>query len=100
MHHQRNDKREAGFLPSHEKTERMFKMKKKNWIALLLALVMMFALAACGAKETPSDVPESANALEKIKSEGVLTVTLSPDFSPMEFIDSSSRGRSSTSALT
>ena len=54
-------------------------MKKKNWIALLLALVMMFALAACGAKETPSDVPESANALEKIKSEGVLTVTLSPD---------------------
>ena len=68
-------------------------MKKKNWIALLLALVMMFALAACGAKETPSDVPESANALEKIKSEGVLTVTLSPDFSPMEFIDSSKQGQ-------
>ena len=53
----------------------------------------MFALAACGAKETPSDVPESANALEKIKSEGVLTVTLSPDFSPMEFIDSSKQGQ-------
>ena len=68
-------------------------MKKKNWIALLLALVMMFALAACGAKETPSDTPEPANALEKIKSEGVLTVTLSPDFSPMEFIDSSKQGQ-------
>ena len=81
MHHQENSHREDGFLPSHEKTERMFKMKKKNWIALLLALVMMFALAACGAKETPSDTPEPANALEKIKSEGVLTVTLSPDFS-------------------
>ena len=93
MHHQENSHREDGFLPSHEKTERMFKMKKKNWIALLLALVMMFALAACGAKETPSDVPESANALEKIKSEGVLTVTLSPDFSPMEFIDSSKQGQ-------
>ena len=71
----------------------MFKMKKKNWIALLLAVVMMFALAACGAKETPSDAQEPANALEKIKADGVLTVTLSPDFSPMEFVDSSKQGQ-------
>lgn len=68
-------------------------MKKKNWIALLLAVVMMFALAACGAKETPSDAQEPANALEKIKADGVLTVTLSPDFSPMEFVDSSKQGQ-------
>ena len=81
-------------------------MKKKNWIALILALVMTLALAACGTKEPanstdssdPSSDPSSdsaqpANALEKIKADGVLTVTLSPDFSPMEFVDSSKSGQ-------
>ena len=36
---------------------------------------------------------EPANALEKIKADGVLTVALSPDFSPMEFVDSSKTGQ-------
>ena len=52
---------------------------------------------ACGSKtDTKTDdksggstVTEPANALEKIKADGVLTVALSPDFSPMEFVDSS-----------
>ena len=77
-------------------------MKKKNWIALILALVMTLALAACGTKEPAnstdssdpsSDSAQPANALEKIKADGVLTVTLSPDFSPMEFVDSSKSGQ-------
>ena len=77
-------------------------MKKKNWIALILALVMMLALAACGTKEPANSTDSSdpsgtsaqpANALEKIKADGVLTVTLSPDFSPMEFVDSSKSGQ-------
>ena len=81
-------------------------MKKKNWISLILALVMMLALAACGTNEPanstdssdPSSDPSSdsaqpANALEKIKADGVRTVTLSPDFSPMEFVDSSKSGQ-------
>ena len=77
-------------------------MKKKNWIALILALVMTLALAACGTKEPANSTDSSdasgnsaqpANALEKIKADGVLTVTLSPDFSPMEFVDSSKSGQ-------
>ena len=59
----------------------------KKIVALLLALTMVFALAACGSKN------EAKNALEKIKAEGVLTVALSPDFSPMEFVDSSKQGQ-------
>ena len=56
---------------------------------------------ACGSKaDTTTDdktdddtVTEPANALEKIKADGVLTVALSPDFSPMEFVDSSKTGQ-------
>ena len=40
-----------------------------------------------------SAAAEPANALEKIKADGVLTVALSPDFSPMEFVDSSKTGQ-------
>ena len=64
-------------------------MKKKNLLALVLALALMLTLAACGSKN--SETP--ANALEKIKADGVLTVVTSPDFSPMEFIDSSKDGQ-------
>lgn len=89
----------------------------KKWIALLLAITLIAALAACGTttdssqaandgasqsedagddSQAASDTSaqgEYANALEKIKAEGVLTVALSPDFSPMEFIDSSKSGQ-------
>ena len=64
-------------------------MKMKKLFALILALALMLALAACGSK----DADQPANALEKIKAEGVLTVVTSPDFSPMEFIDSSKDGQ-------
>ena len=64
-------------------------MKKKNLLALVLALALMLTLAACGSKN--SETP--ANALEKIKADGVLTVVTSPYFSPMEFIDSSKDGQ-------
>lgn len=71
----------------------------------MLALLTVFSLTACGGKtDTPAatdtaDVKseetaaEPANALEKIKADGVLTVALSPDFSPMEFVDSSKTGQ-------
>ena len=77
----------------------------KKLFAMLLALVMTMGLMACGAqptatKDTDGDaagedaaVTEPANALEKIKADGVLTVALSPDFSPMEFVDSSKTGQ-------
>ena len=78
-------------------------MKKLS--AMLLALVMTMGLMACGAQPTTANdtdgdaagedaaVTEPANALEKIKADGVLTVALSPDFSPMEFVDSSKTGQ-------
>ena len=60
-------------------------MKTMNKIlSMLLACVMLFALCACGSQE---------DALEAIKKAGVLKVTLSPDFSPMEFVDSSKDGQ-------
>lgn len=73
----------------------------KKFFALMLALVMALSLVACGSKaDTAADdktddtaAAEPANALEKIKADGVLTVALSPDFSPMEFVDSSKTGQ-------
>ena len=73
----------------------------KKFISLLLALVMALSLAACGAKnDTKTDDTTNTdgeatptNALEQIKADGVLTVALSPDFSPMEFVDSSKTGQ-------
>ena len=67
----------------------------KKMIALLLALVLALSLAACGNNPANTDEPQNtpANALEKIKADGVLSVALSPDFSPMEFVDSSKTGQ-------
>lgn len=77
----------------------------KKLFAMLLALVMTMGLMACGAQPTAANdtdgdaagkdaaMTEPANALEKIKADGVLTVALSPDFSPMEFVDSSKTGQ-------
>ena len=64
-------------------------MKKvSKYLCMLLALAMLFALSACGSKEKTY-----ANELEKIKGTGVLTVSMSPDFAPMEFTDPSKSGQ-------
>lgn len=91
-------------------------MKKKTFakvLSLALAALMLFALCACGAAETPAAGPtvapaaapaseapaeteapaESQGVLDQIKADGVLYVTLSPDFAPMEFVDSSKDGQ-------
>lgn len=77
-------------------------------LSLALAALMLFALCACGAAETPAAEPtaapaadapaseapaESQGVLDQIKADGVLYVTLSPDFAPMEFVDSSKDGQ-------
>ena len=46
-----------------------------------------------GGNDGDNAAPTYANALEKIKGEGELHVALSPDFSPMEFVDSSKTGQ-------
>ena len=92
-------------------------MKKKTFakvLSLALAALMLFALCAGGAAETPAAEPtaapaadappsespaeteapaESQGVLDQIKADGVLYVTLSPDFAPMEFVDSSKDGQ-------
>lgn len=87
-------------------------MKKKTFakvLSLALAALMLFALCACGtAASSPAAEPtaapaadapaseapaESQGVLDQIKADGVLYVTLSPDFAPMEFVDSSKDGQ-------
>ena len=55
----------------------------KKLFALALALMMALSLCATAA----------ADELDDIKAAGVLTVALSPDFSPMEFVDSTKEGQ-------
>lgn len=67
----------------------------KKIIALMLALVMVFALCACGGDKTDDvqndEVDYSTWTLDQLKAElktvneGKLTVVTSPDFAPYEF---------------
>lgn len=66
----------------------------KKFISLMLALVMVFALCACGAKtEDPAaeETDYSTWTLDQLKAElktvndGKFTVATSPDFAPYEF---------------
>ena len=83
-------------------------MKQKTFakvLSLALVALMLFALCACGtAASSPAAGPVSDAApteasaasngvLDEIKASGELHITLSPDFAPMEFIDSSKDGQ-------
>ena len=80
-------------------------MKKYSKVlSLALAFVMLFALCACGAAgvsaagpvsdAAPTEASAASNGvLDEIKASGELHITLSPDFAPMEFIDSSKDGQ-------
>ena len=96
--------------------------KSMKLVSILLALTMMLSLAACGgssgssapaateapaaeapaaeapaaeaaATEAPAAEPAVKTELDAIKEAGVLTVAISPDFAPMEFVDSSKTGQ-------
>ena len=56
----------------------------KKILCVLLALAMIAAFGAAAFAD---------NEVDAIKKAGVLTVALSPDFSPMEFVDSSKEGQ-------
>ena len=59
----------------------------KKILCMALALVMLFALSAT------AFAADEKTEVDRIKEAGVLTVALSPDFSPMEFVDSSKTGQ-------
>ena len=59
----------------------------KNVFCLALAVVMLASLSVAAFAD---------NEVDAIKKAGVLTVALSPDFSPMEFVDSSKSGQDSS----
>ena len=70
----------------------------KKMIAMLLAVMMMATLfAGCGASAPATDAPvadaPAAEASIKTVTPGVLTVAISPDFAPMEFVDPSKEGQ-------
>lgn len=75
----------------------------KKFIALLLAMVMVFALCACGnddAKDNDGDQVKDSSSmtLDELKAElktvedGKLTVATSPDFAPYEFYSLDANG--------
>ena len=63
-------------------------MNMKKLITMLMALMMVLALAACGSNDTPAAnndgndgdnaAPTYANALEKIKGEGAAAARVAP----------------------
>ena len=63
----------------------------KKFLALLLALVMVFALAACGSEGGQDEANVEDMTTEELLAQlqtvedGVLTVATSPDFAPYEF---------------
>ena len=86
-------------------------MKKKTLVLLLaLAMIFTFALSACGGGSSSEDTGDSGeeaaaadsaaaynNILEGLKAEAAdtddtITVATSPDFAPMEFVDTSREG--------
>ena len=83
-------------------------MKKKpvvKVLSLALAAITLFVLCACGtgasspaagpvSNAAPTEASAASNGvLDEIKASGELHITLSPDFAPMEFIDSSKDGQ-------
>ena len=57
----------------------------KKFFALLLALTIILSMTACGGAASGDEI--------KTVTEGKLTVALSPDFAPMEFVDPTKEGQ-------
>ena len=59
----------------------------KKFIALLLTVLMVLSLVACGAKDTSGDADQKAQTdMEYVKDKGTLIVGIT-DFAPMDYKD-------------
>ena len=65
----------------------------KKIIAMLLAVLMMASLfAGCGASSAPATEAPAGNGIKTV-TPGKLTVAISPDYAPMEFVDPTKEGQ-------
>lgn len=64
----------------------MESMNMKKYIAALLVILCLFSLAACGSDNQSADEPKTITP-------GRLTVAMSPDYAPMEFIEVTKEGQ-------
>ena len=68
----------------------------KKLLVVLMVMMMVLSLSACSKKEEPvvddNKAPEESPAY-KLVSDGVLTVSMSTDFAPMEFVDLTKTGQ-------
>ena len=70
-------------------------MKKvSKYLCMLLALVMLFGLCACGNTDAKLSVAydKYLSGFSTSGANGTLTVAMSPDFAPMEFYDAAKTG--------
>lgn len=70
----------------------------KKFISILLALALSASLVGCGTQGSSSAAQSQAAAktkLDTIKENGYITVAISPDFGPYEFIDLNKEGQDS-----
>ena len=74
----------------------------KKFLAILMAALMLFSITACTSSNEPAaepgPAPEAGGGEEPAEEQltleaGKLLVAISPDFAPMEFVDTSKTGQ-------
>ena len=67
----------------------------KKFLAILMAALLLFSVTACSSSNEPAQPAEAGGEAEEqlTLAAGKLSVAISPDFAPMEFVDTSKSGQ-------